>query len=102
MRFLKQGFRAICAAVILSSFAAGGITAVTTTSIANSAKDVRVVMVNRINKGDRLPRAIAPRHHSNSNNSPVETKKRVPLGCDPAFSPIVDPASAHFFNRCIV
>jgi hypothetical protein len=27
--------------------------------------------------------------------------KRVPVGCDPAFSPFADPALAHIYKRCM-
>lgn len=32
--------------------------------------------------------------------SPASTR-RVPLGCDPSFSPVADPARAHIYRRCI-
>lgn len=32
--------------------------------------------------------------------SPAPTR-RVPLGCDPSFSPVADPARAHIYRRCI-
>lgn len=32
--------------------------------------------------------------------SPAPTK-RIPLGCDPSFSPVADPTRAHIYERCI-
>lgn len=32
--------------------------------------------------------------------SPAPTRP-VPLGCDPSFSPVADPARAHIYRRCI-
>ncbi len=54
------------------------------------------VLVNRATKGDRLP----PKRTSAA-SLPVAGKAKPPVGCDPAFSRVADPAHAHVFGRCI-
>ncbi|HTV28563.1 MAG TPA: hypothetical protein VMF32_12335 [Xanthobacteraceae bacterium] len=70
------------------------------------------VSVNRYRKGDRLPVL------SNSDNSnrtgakgaiwwdrreqgSSQTSRQVPIGCDPAFSPVTSPSLAKVFGRCM-
>jgi hypothetical protein len=61
-----------------------------------------LISVNRVNKGDRLTRMSTDRSSQNSTSIEVVVpRKRVPLGCDPAFSPFVDPALAHIYKRCM-
>ena len=62
--------------------------------------------VNRTLKGDRLP-SISPAvfpHELGSPlipNLPAQTfRRKIPLGCDAAFSPISSPKLAHVFGRC--
>jgi hypothetical protein len=60
------------------------------------------VSVNREFKGDRLPlasetnRAVSRVEPSPSRFAPHE----VPVGCDPAFSPVSAPRLAFYFGRC--
>lgn len=77
------------AAVILSCFIAGGVSAMTSPA---ATKAQQTNSINRTNKGDRLPSAVTSR-------TPV---KLMPLGCDSVFSPIVDPTRAHVYKRCVV
>jgi hypothetical protein len=61
--------------------------------------------VNRVNKGDQL--TAAPIRQVQQGLSPLaESMKtslqRPPLGCDPAFSPVADPARAAIYKRCTV
>jgi hypothetical protein len=100
-RPFDYSFKEIGAAALISCFVAGGIAAFTGSSVADDAKNVRI-LVNRTNKGDRLPQAASLRQPS-SNLSPAKTAlpKRTPLGCDPAFSPVADPERAHIFQRCL-
>ena len=59
------------------------------------------VSVNRVNKGDRLIQTPTDRpSHNSTSIEVVVPHKRVPLGCDPAFSPFADPALAHIYKRC--
>src|SRR5262245_31446919 len=61
------------------------------------------VSVNRVNKGDRLSPSSVDRLSQNSTSTEsMVPLKRVPLGCDPAFSPFADPALAHIYKRCVV
>ncbi len=66
-------------------------------STAHGAKPPAMT-VNRLNKGDRLALP-----ESSSRLSPPATapRQRVPFACDPAFSPVADPALAHVFLRCL-
>jgi len=70
------------------------------------------VSVNRYPKGDRLPLV-----KSSDNSGPLGTghviwwdlralngsqaQKRVPVGCDPAFSPVASPSLAVVYGRCM-
>jgi len=90
---------AATAAVAINGPAGGGVSG---TSISAPTGD-RLVSVNRVNKGDRLPQAPAERpSHSSSSTEAVVPPKRVPLGCDPAFSPVADPAHGNIYKRCLV
>lgn len=58
------------------------------------------ITVNAINKGDRLVPAAA-RMPGQSNSTPAEPSGLgVPVGCEPAFSAVADPARARLFGRC--
>jgi hypothetical protein len=89
--------------MVLSCCIAGGVSAMTgPTSIAKD-ESIATTMVNRMNKGYRLPQS-SVRSNFNNQSRPVtttSTPRRPPVGCDPAFSPIVAPALAHIFNRCL-
>jgi hypothetical protein len=61
----------------------------TTTIVAHSA--------NPAKKGDRLPMTSAAMSFYTKSSSPG----RLPLGCDPMFSPIADPAHARLYGRCM-
>jgi hypothetical protein len=64
-----------------------------------------LISVNRTNKGDRLPSAVKPIGHRESSSSATKLSappKGRPLGCDPLFSPIADPAKARlYYRRCM-
>jgi hypothetical protein len=57
-----------------------------------------VISVDRTHKGDRL--SLSPRPTSKLSPA-VTTLAKPPVGCEPAFSRIVDPDRAHVFGRCI-
>jgi hypothetical protein len=87
-------------AALVSSFIAGGVSAMTAS---NSHKSAVAVAVNRANKGDRLTPTVwfqPPQLDTTSTRAKVEPQ-RVPLGCEPAFSPVADPARAHIYKRCV-
>jgi len=52
-------------------------------------------------KGDRLPMASATKAHASLPYTKPASAKRPPLGCDPMFSPIADPAHASLYGRCM-
>jgi hypothetical protein len=98
----SYGLKETIAAVVLSSFIAGGVGAMTSPGVADNAQGT--TSVNRTLKGDRLP--LAPIAQQSRHNSPAAgmapaTRTRAPLGCDPAFSPVADPARGHIFKRCM-
>ena len=93
-------FKNVAAALLLSCFIAGVITALTSPVTASNAAPT--VSVNRITKGDRLPvaPAIKPKQHdSNPTEKPV--RKPAMLGCEPAFSPFAEPTRAHIISHCL-
>jgi hypothetical protein len=58
-----------------------------------------IISVDRTHKGDRLP--LSPKAASKVSSPAVTTLAKPPLGCEPAFSRVVDPDRAHIFGRCI-
>ena len=69
------------------------------------------VSVNRYRKGDRLPvlsnSDTSNRAGANGANwwesrgqGSAQTHREVPIGCDPAFSPVSSPSLATVFGRC--
>ncbi|MGA8612572.1 MAG: hypothetical protein WB760_12770 [Xanthobacteraceae bacterium] len=70
------------------------------------------VSVNRYRKGDRLPLS-----KSSENSGPTaashmiwsdlrglngsQAREKVPVGCDPAFSPVASPSLATVYGRCM-
>jgi len=61
--------------------------------------------IDRTLKGDRLP-LLAPINKSHELGLPVTPEQgrhgKIPVGCDPAFSPISAPRLANIFRRCTV
>jgi len=90
---------AVVAAAATDGPFAGGMSGATTAATSSGGS----VSVNRVNKGDRLSPSSVDRLSQNSTSTEsVVPLKRVPLGCDPAFSPFADPALAHIYKRCVV
>jgi hypothetical protein len=90
------------AAVVFSLAASCAAYALTDRSTASGMQPTPTVTVDRTNKGDRLPQASPPEQSSSSLVPAKPTSpKRVPIGCEPAFSPVADPAGAHIFLRCL-
>ena len=56
-------------------------------------------MTMSIEEGDRL--SLLPKPTSKVSLPAVATPAKPPVGCEPAFSRIVDPDRAHVFGRCI-
>lgn len=61
--------------------------------------------VNREYKGDRLP--LPSDINSAVSRNDIRSQRRsqmpaeVPVGCDPAFSPVSSPRMAYFYGRCM-
>ena len=88
------------ACVLMSGLIAAG--SVSGTGISATTSLGALVSVNRANKGDRLTQTSTDRpSHNSTSIEVVVPHKHVPLGCDPAFSPFVDPALAHIYKRCM-
>jgi len=98
---VRYSVRNTLAAVVLSCLAAGGVTAVSARSAAVEQSG-QTVFVDRMDKGDRLIPAIKDSQNTgpSSNTSRAAVTHRPP-GCEPAFSPIADPAHADIFRRCL-
>jgi hypothetical protein len=87
----------------LGCFIAGGVAAFDAPRASNDQPVS--VSVNRAKKGDQLPSAVQATH-SNGVSSAAKLSappKGPPLGCDPLFSSIADPAKARlYYRRCAV
>ena len=59
------------------------------------------MVANSAKKGDRLPMTSAAKARTPSLYTKSSSPKRPPLGCDPMFSPIADPAHASLYGRCM-
>ncbi len=70
------------------------------------------VAVNRYRKGDRLPLVKSSDNAGSAGSSHViwwdlrgldgsQARGHVPVGCDPAFSPVVSPSLATVYGRCM-
>jgi acyl-CoA synthetase (AMP-forming)/AMP-acid ligase II len=99
-----QGLKQASVVAVLGCFIAGAVAAMASPG-AGSDQAVSVA-VNRINKGDRLPTAAKVTVHLNNSSSATKLSappKGPPLGCDPLFSSITDPAKARlYYRRCTV
>ena len=92
----------IAAATLLSCFIAGAFSALTGPVTADNAAVV-TISVNRTTKGDRLP--LPPIAPPTAPPNSISIERPIPahtlLGCEPAFSPFVDPARAHILAYCL-
>jgi len=61
-----------------------------------------IFTVNHFRKGDRLP-LHRPDAAPTGQPAPdgLQTQKKVPLGCDPSFSPVSSPLTARIYGRCM-
>jgi hypothetical protein len=106
MRSLSaQKFTVVAGSLLLCSMVAGLVGATNAPGAVPGEQTETVISVNRAVKGDRLPTALIqlaqPRLlPSTEGSKPV--LKRPPLGCDPAFSPVADPARGGIYKRCTV
>jgi len=97
-----HSLKEIAAASLFSCFVAGGIGALTSADATNNTA-APTISVNRTLKGDRLPQApIVQRSERNSTSTGSASLRKLTLpGCESAFSPVVDPARAQYFRRCM-
>jgi hypothetical protein len=59
--------------------------------------------VNQFRKGDRLPMTRTPAvSHDLLKPQSLQRRKKLPVGCDPAFGPIALPAAKSVYGRCMV
>jgi hypothetical protein len=93
----------MAAACLFSALVAAGISARTNPSAADFAPAFGV-SVNRAAKSDRLRPSPRPQQHMDNSGATDTMRSREPksLGCEPAFSPIADPARADVMKRCLV
>jgi hypothetical protein len=88
-------------ALLLSCIIVASIGALTGSSVAKT--ESVTILVDRTNKGDRLPlTSTVEQLPDESSRTETISPKRVPIGCDPAFSPVVNPERAPIFRRAIV
>jgi hypothetical protein len=99
---LGFGPRQVCAACLVSGLIAAAITTLTSDSAAEYGP-ASSFSVNRVNKTDRLqPEPPNQRQNFNSGVAPeLRAPKQVPVGCELAFSPIVDRAHANILRACV-
>jgi hypothetical protein len=57
--------------------------------------------VNRFRKGDRLPVHSGALRQDRQGPDGLQTQGTVPVGCDPAFSPVTSPALSKLYGRCM-
>jgi len=70
---------------------------------AAKSEQTLLVSVNRANKGDQLRGISTAAANQKASASPAMSSapaKRVPIGCDRAFSPFADPIHANIYKRC--
>ena len=94
-------YKGISAACLLSALAAGVICTLASPVTAEKATAI-TISVNRAAKADRQP--IAPpvaqpsRHDSWPTGKPIS--ERALLGCEQAFSALIEPKRAHILRSC--
>jgi hypothetical protein len=100
-----QKFALAAGSLFFCSIVAGLVGATNAPGAVPGADTETVVSVNRAVKGDRLPTTLTQLAHPKLSPTTEASKpvlKRPPLGCDPAFSPVADPARGGIYNRCTV
>ena len=92
------------AAVVLGSLAAATVGAISAPRAANgtraNGRSVEV-SVNRTNKADRLESVVAKAIPAAAPRQSNMATGRRPIGCEPAFSSLVEPGRKQFFGRCV-
>lgn len=100
-RASRLSLKELGAAAFLGFAVGCAVVAITDRSVAHGMQ-AGTITVDRTHKGDRLTLVPPPAAHSSglapSNAAPTN---RAPLGCDSAFSPVAEPASARVYLRCL-
>lgn len=106
-------FRLLSAAALLSFVYSLAVLAPFLSAASNAGAGLSTrgptILVNRRLKGDLLPvthshsfnPAVSPRELG-SKPTPQRSGARIPVGCDPAFSPIFSPREGNIYRRCTV
>jgi hypothetical protein len=104
-----QKLTAASAFLIVCSTAACIVGATNAPSAAARSAPAQIADVNHANKGDQLtgiPAAMPVLQTQQKPSPPADRMKtslqHPPVGCDPAFSPVADPALASIYKRCTV
>lgn len=91
--------KSVVGACLLSAVAAGTICALPDRVVADNAAAV-AASVNRTHKGDQLGITQRAGHNSAPSKKAVLPKK-IPPGCEAAFSPFADPGRPDALNYCV-
>jgi 2-methylisocitrate lyase-like PEP mutase family enzyme len=97
--FFTRTGRSFAIIGVVGCLAVAGLAAALTGAGAASSAGADIISVDRTHKGDRL--STLPKPISKVSLPAVTTLAKPPVGCEPAFSRIVDPDRAHVFGRCI-
>jgi hypothetical protein len=87
------------ATVVLGSFVAATLCSATAPRAASNGGFE--ISVNRAGKGDRLGSVVAKVSPAAAPRQSTMSVGRRPIGCEPAFSPLAEPARKQFFGRCV-
>jgi hypothetical protein len=96
--FTRTG-RSFAVLAVVGGLTVAGFAAALTGAGAASSAGAEIISVDRTHKGDRLSLLAKPT--SKASLPAVTILAKPPVGCEPAFSRIVDPDRAHVFGRCI-
>lgn len=94
-----SSLKSILGACLLSAVVAGTICALPDRVVANNAAAI-ATSVNRTHKGDQLEITQRAEHNSTPTKKAVFPKK-IPTGCEAAFSPFADPGRPDVLNYCL-
>jgi hypothetical protein len=95
--FIRTG-RGFAVIGVVGCLTVVGLAAALTGAGAAFSAQADIISVDRTHKGDRL--SVLPKPISKVSPG-VTTLAKPPVGCEPAFSRVVDPDRAHIFGRCI-
>jgi hypothetical protein len=98
-----HGLKQITAACLLSGLIAGVFSMLTSEGAADTAP-ATAISVNRLNKADRLPSSpgIQLLRHDSSFPAPeLRALGPIPIGCELAFSTLVELAHANIIRGCL-